>query len=100
MHVPQLDCILLSHNWQEHIWRTQNIKCISSKEQNSSTYNISAAEKSGLLKLIPALHLVKEDEAVLKPISPPRAKSLLPIAAESSKRGEGFKPILELMAAC
>lgn len=78
----------------------RNTKCISSKEQNSNTYNISAAEKSGLLKLIPALHLVKEDEAVLKPISPPRAKSLLPIAAESSKRGEGFKPILELMAAC
>lgn len=61
---------------------------------------MSAAEKSGLLKLIPALYLVKEEEAVSKPISPPRANSSKPIAPENSSRGDGFKPMLELMATC
>lgn len=66
---------------------------------NHDTYRMNAAEKSGLLKLIPALHLVKEEEAVSNPISPPRAKSSKPSAAENSKRGDGYKPMLELMAA-
>ena len=68
-------------------------------QKTSNTYSMSAAEKSGLLKLIPALYLVKEEEAVSNPISPPTANSFRPIAPEISKRGEGFKPILELMAA-
>jgi hypothetical protein len=42
---------------------------------------------------------VKEAEAVSNPTSAPKLRSLLPIAAESSKRGFGFRPILESIAA-
>ena len=63
------------------------------------TYSKRAAEKSGLFKLIPALYLVNEAEAVSNPTSPPKLSSLLPIAADSSKRGFGFRPMLESMAA-
>lgn len=60
---------------------------------------MTAAEKSGLFRLIPASYLVKEEKAVSNPIAPPIAKSFVPIAAATSKSGEGFKPILELIAA-
>lgn len=63
------------------------------------TYNTRAAEKSGLLKLIPAVHLVKEDDTESNAISPPIATSLEPMAAATSRRGAGFRPMLELMAA-
>lgn len=63
------------------------------------TYSNRAAEKSGLLKLIPALYLVNKEDAVSNPISPPKLRSLLPIVADSSKRGVGFRPMLESMAA-
>lgn len=62
------------------------------------TYNISAAEKSCLLKPNPALYLVKEADALSNPISAPRVSSLLPIAAANSSKGVGVKPMLELKA--
>ena len=86
--------------------RTSQIKVANIKKRKNtwkygtnSTYSISAAEKSGLLKAIPALYFVNEAEVVLNPTSAPIQRSLLPIAAESSNWGDGFKPILESMAA-
>lgn len=64
----------------------------------ANTYSINAAEKSGLLKLIPALYFVKEEDAVSSPTSPPRARPPSPITAESSNKGAGFRPMLEQMA--
>ena len=62
-------------------------------------YSMSAAEKSGLLKLIPALYLVSDEEAVSKPTSPPRETVWLPIVADRSSRGVGLRPMLELSVA-
>ena len=64
-----------------------------------NTYSVNAAEKSCVVKLIPALYFVKEEDAVSSPTSPPRARPLSPITAESSNKGDGFRPILEQMAA-
>lgn len=84
---------------ERHKNKTPKHKLNTAKCGNNITYSISAAEKSGLLKVTPALYFVNEAEVVLNPISAPRQRSLLPIAAESSNRGDGFKPILESMAA-
>lgn len=54
------------------------------KFSTNNTYSISVAEKSGLLKVIPALYFENEAEVVLNPTSAPIDTSLLPIAAESS----------------
>lgn len=69
------------------------------KYGTNNTYSISVAEKSGLLKAIPALYVENEAEVVSNPTSAPIDISLLPIAAESSNLGAGFKPILESIAA-
>ena len=58
---------------------------------------MSAAEKSALLRQIPAPYLVNEEEVVSNQNSPPKLRSLLPSVAATSKRGVGFKPILESM---
>ena len=63
------------------------------------TYSMRAAEKSGLLKLTPALYLVSEEEDVSKPTSPPRLTVWLPIVADISSKGVGLRPMLELSVA-
>lgn len=62
------------------------------------TYRIRAAERSGLLKLMPAVYLEKEAEAVSNPTSPPISTSLWPTVAATFNSGDGFSPILESMA--
>jgi len=77
---------------------TPFLKKEKKKKRCRSTYRIRAAEKSGLLKVIPVLYLVNDAEAVSNPTSPPKLTSSLPMEALTSKIGVGFKLILEFTA--
>lgn len=68
-------------------------------EHRVVSYSMSAAETPWLLKPIPALYFVSDDEAVSKLTSPPRQTFWLPIVADRSNRGVGLRPMLELSVA-
>ena len=66
---------------------------------SSVTYTFKDAMRSALVKLSPALHLVKFPEAVSNERSVPKARVLLPITPEKLTMGFAVRPMLVLIPA-
>ena len=64
-----------------------------------TTYKVTAAMRSALVKLNPALYLVKSRVAVSYATSAPAAIALLPNTAERLTKGFAFMPALALIPA-
>ena len=64
-----------------------------------TTYKVTAAMRSALVKLNPALYLAKSPVAVSYATSAPTAIALLPSTPERLTKGFEFKPKLALIPA-